>query len=203
MLLVKDKQGGIMRKFSKLYLGFLYRNIFLLVSNKRLFKIKANHIHSGISNYCVINVMDGRSLLLGRHSSIGDFTKICVDDQDKDTFSKLEIGNYTYIGDHNNIRASGGDIIIGNYCLISQQITMVASNHAIKRDMLIFDQPWDAEKTGITIEDDVWIGANAVILPGVVLRKGCVVAAGAVVTKDVPEYAVVTGVPAQVIKYRS
>lgn len=54
----------------------------------------------------------------------------------------------------------------------------------------------------IVIKNDVWIGTNAIIMPGVTLGNGCIVAAGAVVTKDVPDYAVVGGVPAKVIKYR-
>ena len=67
---------------------------------------------------------------------------------------------------------------------------------------MIFNQPWDREKVGIVIEDDVWIGANCVILPGVHIGYGAVVAAGSVVTRNVPSYALVAGVPAKVIKYR-
>jgi acetyltransferase-like isoleucine patch superfamily enzyme len=55
---------------------------------------------------------------------------------------------------------------------------------------------------GVTIEDDVWIGVNATILPGVRVGRGAVVAAGSVVTQDVPEFAIVGGVPAKVLKYR-
>lgn len=54
----------------------------------------------------------------------------------------------------------------------------------------------------VTIGDDAWIGTRVIILPGVSVGKGAIIGAGAVVTKDVPEYAVVAGVPAKVIKYR-
>ncbi|AXI01237.1 antibiotic acetyltransferase [Sporosarcina sp. PTS2304] len=55
---------------------------------------------------------------------------------------------------------------------------------------------------GIYIKNDVWIGANAIILPGVTIHNGAVIGAGAVVTKDIPAYAIVVGVPAKIIKYR-
>ncbi|EIJ1651687.1 hypothetical protein LH909_004307 [Escherichia coli] len=58
------------------------------------------------------------------------------------------------------------------------------------------------EKKGIKIKNDVWIGAHSVILDGVTINDGAVVAAGAVVTKDVPENAIVAGVPAKILKYR-
>ncbi len=52
------------------------------------------------------------------------------------------------------------------------------------------------------IEDDVWIGANVIILPGVHVKKGAVIGAGSIVTKDVPGYAIVAGNPAKIIRYR-
>ena len=74
-------------------------------------------------------------------------------------------------------------------------------NYTILREAL--DMATEALSRGdIIVKDDVWIGENALIMSGVTLGQGCIVAAGAVVTKDVPPYAIVGGVPAKVIRYR-
>ena len=64
------------------------------------------------------------------------------------------------------------------------------------------DQPSDMSRNKIQIGDDVWIGAHATVLPGVTIGTGSVIAAGAVVTSNIPEYAIAAGVPAVVKKYR-
>ncbi len=89
-----------------------------------------------------------------------------------------------------------GGIQIGDDCLIGQQVVIATLNH----------DP-DPEKRGdmvaapVKIGNKVWIGAHATVLPGVQIGDGAIVGAGAVVTKDVPAYAVVAGVPARVIRY--
>lgn len=100
---------------------------------------------------------------------------------------------------------------IGHYCSIAQGVTFVLSaDHDVKR---ISTFPFKAQclrtarvegtsKGDIQVDDDVWIGCGATILSGVHIGQGAVVAAGAVVTKDVPPYAIVGGVPAKVIGYR-
>lgn len=134
---------------------------------------------------------------------ISDWCLIGVCNRDKSNrISSLSIGEGTYIGEFNNIRATGGHIVIGKYCNISQHCSLIASNHSIERSQNISAQPWDEQRIGITLGDDVWIGANSVILPGVTIGRGAVIGAGAVVTKDIPEYAIAVGNPARVIKYR-
>jgi acetyltransferase-like isoleucine patch superfamily enzyme len=118
------------------------------------------------------------------------------------TKSSLSIGEQTYIGEMNNIRAGGAPISIGKKCLISQHVSIIGSNHSIKKGEYMIDQPWDYSKIGVVIEDDVWIGCGAKILPGVVIGQGAIIAAGAVVSKSVEPYSVVAGVPARLIKYR-
>jgi acetyltransferase-like isoleucine patch superfamily enzyme len=160
--------------------------------------------NASIAPTVIIRQGPGTTFTLGKHSSIGDYTVLTMNrgDEGPGVESGIVIGAGTYIGEHNNLRAGGGVIRIGDKCLVSQGIALIASNHSIDRDRAIRDQPWDTRKVGVTIEDDVWIGANAAIMAGVRVGKGAVVAAGSVVSRDVPEYAIVGGVPAKVLKYR-
>lgn len=114
----------------------------------------------------------------------------------------LKIGENTYIGECNNLRAAGGPIEIGKNCMIAEFVTLVASNHKMNFGELMIEQDWDSTKCGIFIDDDVWIGANSVILPGVHIGKGCVIGAGSVVTKDVKPFSIVVGNPARILKKR-
>jgi len=108
----------------------------------------------------------------------------------------LKIGRRTAINEFNNIRAGNAPVAIGDGCLISQFVSIIGANHGTALGISMRDQPHDLSRAGVRIGNDVWIGAHAVILPGVQIGDGAVIAAGAVVTRDVPEYAIVAGVPA-------
>lgn len=114
-----------------------------------------------------------------------------------DGTGQIEIGAGTYIGEYNNLRAGGGDIRIGENCLISQFCTLVASNHAHALGMPIKSQGNDPARAGVVIGNDVWLGAGCAILPGVVIGDGAVVAANAVVTRSIPSQEIWGGVPAR------
>jgi galactoside O-acetyltransferase len=113
---------------------------------------------------------------------------------------KIEIGNRVGMNSGTLVDAADfGVITIGNDVLLGPNVVIRASNHRYKeRAVPINLQGHNAGK--ILIQDDVWIGAGCVILPDVTIGKGAVVGAGAVVTKDVPPYALAGGVPARVIK---
>lgn len=116
--------------------------------------------------------------------------------------SFLHVGPGTAINEYCNIRASGGHIIIGTKCMLAQFVTIVASNHGVSPNEFMIDQLWSTKQISVEIGDDVWVGANAVILPGVKIGNGSVIAAGAVVSSDVPEYEIWGGVPARRLKAR-
>lgn len=112
--------------------------------------------------------------------------------------SGIKIGKNCLIGEYCVIRGQGG-VTIGDRVYTSPFTQLLAVNHVFNDPRLSFvDQGITAK--GITIEDDVWLGAGAIITDGVRVQKGAVVAAGAVVTKDVPPHSVVGGVPARVIR---
>ena len=113
--------------------------------------------------------------------------------------AKIYIGQNTTVGYYTFIYSSE-KIEIGKDCMIAPFVYIVDSSHGTKLNSTMNSQP---NKTSpIIIEDDVWIGANSTILPGVKIGKGSIVAAGSVVTTDVPENNLYGGVPAKFLKHR-
>jgi len=113
---------------------------------------------------------------------------------------RIAIGARTYVGPNCVLFGAGG-IDIGPSVLISPGVVITSQQHTFAvPDVEIRDQP--LHFAPVTIERDVWIGANATILPGVRLGQGCVVGAGAVVSRDVAAMTVVLGVPARVARER-
>lgn len=99
------------------------------------------------------------------------------------------------------IVTTGGGVTIGNRVLIGYRAQILSTNHVIPNNKgKIFGSGHD--KKPVFIADDVWIGANSIILPGVTIGEGAVIAAGSIVTKSVKPFSVVAGVPAKVIKHR-
>lgn len=94
-----------------------------------------------------------------------------------------------------------GELKIGNYVLIAPYVTILTANHGFSNPLIPMTCQ-DISNGIVTIEDDVWIGTNAVILPNVRISRGSVVGANAVVTRDDGAYSIVGGVPAKFIKSR-
>ena len=131
-----------------------------------------------------------RRFWLGRRSVIESYC--CINNAVGD----VTIGDYSRIGIHCTVI---GPVCIGHHVNLAQGITVTALNHNFNDTNRRIDEQGITTKP-VIIGDDVWIGANAVILPGVSIGSHAVIAAGAVVTSDVEDYTVVGGVPAKVIK---
>jgi acetyltransferase-like isoleucine patch superfamily enzyme len=98
---------------------------------------------------------------------------------------------------------TGNGVRIGQGVAIAANCTLAPTNHAIAdRERMIKDQGFQPSKGGIVIEDDCWLGSGVVLLDGTILRRGCVIAAGAVVRGEVEAYAIYGGVPARRIGER-
>lgn len=186
------------------FLRVIHRYKFDLILSPRYIPKRFHFYKAYISSRCYIEYESINLLEMDCRASIHDFTTISVMNDYNTGLknAKMTIGENTYIGEGCNLRAGGGFLKIGKQCSISQNITIVVSNHQYKKGQLIKEQPWTTDNNYVIIGDDVWVGANSVILPGVTVGNGAIIGAGSVVTKDVPEYAIVVGNPARIIKYR-
>lgn len=122
---------------------------------------------------------------------------------------KIFVGRKSY---HNgNFTVKGkGKLYIGNFCAFGQDIKIILSNHDYRFPSLQYSfyrdrfngLPYPLDETEISIGSDVWIGDNVIVLPNLKIGNGAIIGAGSVVTKDVPDFAIVAGNPARIIKYR-
>jgi virginiamycin A acetyltransferase len=112
------------------------------------------------------------------------------------------IGEDSRIGPH-CVLYSGNGVTIGKHVLMAPHVSVVPTNHSFeRRDMTIDQQRFQPSRGGVVIEDDVWIGSQAVLLDGTHVERGAIVAAGSVVRGRVPAYQIWGGVPANFIKDR-
>ncbi|WP_312264560.1 acyltransferase [Rivihabitans pingtungensis] len=140
----------------------------------------------------------GTRIVLGERSVLDSFVKIKPAGGSGD----LIIGARTVINS-GCVLYTGNGIQIGDDVAIAANCTFAPVNHEYRRrDIPIRQQGFRPSKGGIVIEDDVWIGANCVILDGAILRRGCVIGAGAVVRGEIAAYSINAGQPLTVIGWR-
>lgn len=152
-------------------------------------------------DHCEINCLSRQGIVFGDKVTVGSFAIIRPTNlYGGEPGLGLKVGDNSSIGPYAYIGCSGY-IEIGNNVMMSPRVSIYSENH-------VFDdlsQPMimqGVRRSFVKIEDDCWIASNAVILAGVTVGKGSVVAAGSIVTKDVPPFSVVGGNPAKVIKTR-
>jgi len=152
----------------------------------------------------VSHLADIEDSIRGSRIVIGDGVRI-------DSFVKIKpvggtgdavIGANSYVNS-GCVIYSGNGVTIGSDVLIAANCTFAAVNHEFRRrDLKIIEQRFQESRGGIVVEDDVWIGANVILVDGAVVRRGAVIGAGALVRGEVPEFAIAVGVPARVIGFR-
>lgn len=134
------------------------------------------------------------AIIIGKHCEIHSYARLMT------YGGTIEIGDYCSVNPYSILYGHGG-LYIGSKVRIAAHVVIIPGQHGIDRiDIPIMNQ--DTKRLPIYIRDDVWIGAGAKILGGVTIHTGAVVGANAVVSHDVPENAVVTGIPARVIRFR-
>jgi len=141
----------------------------------------------------------GTSIVIGDESVIDSFVKIKPAGGSGD----VTIGKRSVINS-GCVLYTGNGISIGDNVAIAANCTLAPVNHAYEaKDILICDQRFKPSKGGIIIEDDVWIGANCVLLDGTILRRGCVIGAMSLVRGEIPAYEIHAGNPTKRLGQRT
>lgn len=143
----------------------------------------------------LIQVTDGGVLQIGRGATFGRGVTLIAKG------GALIVGERSQVGPWSTLVARG-DVEIGDDCLIAERVSIRDQDHEIDRDALIPIRLAGMRTASIRIGNDVWIGAGAIILRGVTIGHGAVVAANAVVTRDVGPRVIVAGVPARLLRER-
>jgi acetyltransferase-like isoleucine patch superfamily enzyme len=170
----------------------------VMIRHPRLLKAGRSLV---MEDHCEVHAHARRGIVLGRKVTIGSFALIRPTN-----YYGGEVGEGLAVGDNSNIGpycyiGCSGFVRIGNNVMMSPRVSIYAENHNFPRvDIPMRDQ--GVTREAVTIEDDCWIAANSVILAGVTIGRGSVVAAGSVVASDIAPYSVVGGVPAKMIKSR-
>ncbi|ASF48659.1 hypothetical protein CEK71_06200 [Methylovulum psychrotolerans] len=147
-------------------------------------------------------IIDPRAFLArGGDISIGENSVIRAGAMLLPSGGSITIGARTSLN-HYIIINGEGNVHIGNDVMIAAFVSIFAANHHFDRIDITMRQQGTGTKGGITVENDVWIGTHAVILDGVTVGKGSVIGAGAVITKNVPPYSIMVGVPGRCIGNR-
>lgn len=116
--------------------------------------------------------------------------------------NRIRVGAHSGFGDYFHLQDT--ELTVGRHVMIAPHVTVLGGSHRFEDKTVPIGQQGNYPKTKLTIGDDVWIGRGAYILAHVKkIGTGAVIGAGAVVTKDVPDYAVVAGNPARIVKYRT
>jgi len=195
----------IMDKYRQL-LSYIYSRLFFIGPRKGLKVTGIIYIVNNKSIWIGNNVLLKRNceLLAGKNHKpsiiINDNSEIHENCVLRTFDGYIYIGSYCSLNRGTMIWGAGG-VKIGDKVRIGPRVNIASNNHIFKdRLRPIMDQ--GSECQPVIIEDDVWIGVNVTILPGVTIGKGSVIGAGAVVTKNVKPYTIVAGVPAKEIGKR-
>ena len=202
--------GLVIKKVIMIIRGFIRKPFFkkskgmLFIGKKCNISCKAKISFLGsatIEDYTKIDALSKGGITVGNNFSIGRNSIIECTGVLRELGESLEIGDNVGIA-ANAFIAVRGKVKIGDNTIFGPNVSIHAENHNFE-DLNTPIRLQGATRKGITIGNDCWIGSKVTILDGVHIGNSVIVAAGAVVNKDVPDYAIVGGVPAKVIKFRN
>ncbi len=189
------------RGFSLLGHGKLAKGLFI---GKSVQLIHPQNITFGkmvkLGDYVKLAAAGQGTISIGNNTGIGDFSRIIISTSYNKLGEHITIGNQVGIGEFAYLGGAGG-LSIGDECIIGQYFSCHPENHHFS-DIDTAIRLQGTERKGITVGKNCWIGSKVSILDGVEIGESCVIAAGAVVTKSMPSFSVIGGVPARVIKSR-
>jgi len=163
--------------------------------------LKAGRAFS-IEEGCLIIALSKRGIVFGNRCTVGRFSYIApTNPLVGEPGEGLKVGDHSNIGPYSYIGCSGF-IEIGNNVMMGPRVNLLSEQHN-HDDAAATMKSQGVSRSFIRIEDDCWIGANSTVLAGVTVGKGSIIAAGAVVTKDVPPNSIVGGIPARIIRERT
>lgn len=202
LIILKDKLLQVIRGVWK---GLFFKKKHGIAFVGKRVKIRhANHIKADkgltLGDDVYINALSKGGIVFGNNVSVGSGGIIECTGVVRELGEGLQIGNH--VGFAQNVFISvRGPIEIGDDCIFGPNVSIHAENHVFEdRDIPIRQQ--GATRLGVKIGKDCWIGNGVIILDGVSIGEGCVIAANAVVNKYIPAFSIVGGVPAKVIKER-
>ncbi len=145
-----------------------------------------------------ISALSKKGVKIGDHVGIGAYSRIIVSTTFNDLGEFIKIGNNVGIGEYAYLGGAGG-LEIGDDCIAGQYFSCHPENHNYS-DLALPIRFQGVTRQGIKIGQNCWIGSKVTILDGVEIGNGCIIAAGAVVTKSFPSNSIIGGVPAKLIK---
>lgn len=177
--------------------GFLFLGAHVVFHHSHLLTMGRGVV---IEDYVTISALSKKGIQLGDNVKIARFSIVECTGVIRNIGEGISIGSNSAVGAYSYLGGQGG-ITIGQDVIMGAGVSFHSENHNYENPLIPIRQQGEIRK-GIVVEDDCWIGAKSIILDGIHIGKGSIIAAGSVVTKNIPGGCVVAGVPARVIKER-
>ena len=199
ILFTLKKVLALLRSIKLFRITKLKKKVFLgksveLFNKKNM--IIGNNVNIG--DFVKLYALGKEPLTIGDNVNIGSFSQIVISTTFNDLGKYIKIGNNVGIGEFSYIGGAGG-VSIDNDTIIGQYFSIHPENHIYTNNNLLIREQGVSRK-GVQVGSNCWIGAKVTLLDGVTVGNNCIIAAGAVVTKSIPDSVLVGGVPAKIIK---